>query len=112
MTDTINRQDAVAALEAVVHHLSGGIQYGDAIAAINALPAADEWQPIETMPLDTWVLAWGDPYSTDDAIYVVRKVMEPDWHHKGPHIQTNDGADIQATHWRPLPKPPIAALAD
>lgn len=40
--DTINRQDAVAALDAVVHHLSGEIQYGDAIAAINALPAADE----------------------------------------------------------------------
>jgi len=35
----ITKADAVAAIEAVTHDLSGEIQFSDAIAAINALPA-------------------------------------------------------------------------
>lgn len=65
-----------------------------------------EWQPIETAPFDKWFLAWGDPTAYDDAVFVVKKFMQPDWHFKGPHIQTDDGADIEATHWMPIPAPP------
>lgn len=49
MTDTISRADALAAIEAVVHPLSGEIQYSDALAAINALPAVSVTEDVLTL---------------------------------------------------------------
>jgi hypothetical protein len=50
MTDTVSRQ---AVMDAVRSVPPGTTCRGDAIiAAINAIPAVDEWQPIETAPKD------------------------------------------------------------
>jgi hypothetical protein len=50
MTDTVSRQAVIDAVRSVP---PGTTCRGDAIiAAINAIPAVNEWQPIETAPKD------------------------------------------------------------
>lgn len=62
-----------------------------------------EWHPIETAPKDgTQILVWGDPYSYDWAIFIVRYVQINKW----SGWQTWDSADQEPTHWMPLPQPP------
>ena len=109
MTDTVSRQSVIDAVRSVP---PGTTCRGDAIiAAINAIPAVDEWQPIETAHRDgaNVLLAWLDRSVTigryDDERF--RKKPRPMFvgHFRGAHWMREN----QPTHWCPLPNPELLA---
>lgn len=61
----------------------------------------DQWQPIETAPSSKPVLLWKE--STQEH-YVAARIRGE----HGPGWCTPDGFEIfRATHWMPLPTPPV-----
>jgi hypothetical protein len=127
MTDTVLRQDVIDAIEALSPDglkpkgvgLVANITIKKALAAINAIPAVDEWQPIETAPKDgTVVILFND--ENDDCSKISVGVFDHSIWHCIYSLQTEFGefgmdtfADCMPTHWRPLPKPSLdAALGE
>ena len=113
MTDTVSRQSVIDAVRSVP---PGTTCRGDAIIeAINAIPAVDEWQPIETAPKDgTVVILFND--ENDDCSKISVGVFDHSIWHCIYSLQTEFGefgmdtfADCMPTHWRPLPNPPLVA---
>lgn len=85
-------------------------------AALNALPAVDEWQPIETAPLDwepilVWAISedeWEDAQDEErkpvhSAMVAMHSTIQPGkwWLCASSMVVVRN-----PTHWRPLPKPP------
>ena len=117
MTDTIPRQ---AALDAIVaagqdecFREGSGYAEGihDALAAINAIPALDEWQPIETAPkdgtpIDVWVIDVNSAYRKTEIFWNTDTHC---WWDNDQYYGQGGPMDGTATHWRPLPKPPLVA---
>lgn len=109
--DTISRKDAVKAIEAAARNESFREGFGyaegihDALAAINALPAVDEWQPIETLRRDHGEVLIFIPDGTPQI--VAGKLAHSSY--DGDFVEYSDGLTRrweQETHWRPLPEPP------
>lgn len=85
-----------------------------ALAAINALPAVDEWQPIESAPkdgraVDLWVTIkhhdcsdWTGRFT--DCYWSGVGSAEPDWLQDTTPIKYHGVTEIHS--WRPLPEPP------
>jgi hypothetical protein len=119
--DTIPKQAVIDAIEGCKSNTTDheGCIYDDgldaALAAINAIPAVEEWQPIETAPKDgTLVDLWcklngvGRGVRRTDKKYAADSYspnFPPCW---GPYDGMEEGP-LQPTHWRPLPKPPLLA---
>lgn len=116
---TITKQAAIEAVEALKS--GDGSRDGwtrddaldEAIAALNALPAVDEWQPIESAPETGETIL---VYRPDAGVFTAHYVEE-DAHLSSAmnppegdcHWFTTGGEDLtddMPTHWRPLPKPP------
>lgn len=79
--------------------------------------ALSDWQPIETVPMDQWVLVYGDPYSTDGPRFGISmaQVETSEWWERVSPTQQElrsrseviwEGGEVFATHWMPLPTPP------
>lgn len=123
MTDTVPKQAVIDAVHSVP---PGTTCRGDAIiAAINAIPAVDEWQPIETAPKDgTEILVW----RSDAGVLLARwtscaefltdaeldkmsddSAHQEDWFCADFVAGCRMQEDCDPTHWRPLPKPPLVA---
>lgn len=63
-----------------------------------------DWQPIETAPKDgTLFSVKGDPNSHDWATFHARFKA---WPNGSSGWQTDDGCDLEPTHWMPLPDEP------
>lgn len=117
MTDTIPRQAVIDAIEGLNCDPRSDRRAHDAaiamaIAAINAIPAVDEWQTIETAPKDgTKVDLWCGNHRRTEKKFAVhswldgKPMAEPCW---GPYDGREEGP-LQPTHWRPLPNPPLLA---
>jgi hypothetical protein len=96
MTDTIPRQAVIDAVRSVP---PGTTCRGDAIiAAINAIPAVDEWQPIET-------------YKSEKALFYCPAIIGAlhSSNNKPEYYTFDRPLHRPPTHWRPLPKPPLVA---
>jgi hypothetical protein len=126
MTDTVSRQAVIGAIEALSPDglkpkgvgLVANITIKKALAAINAIPAVDEWQPIETAPKDgTVVILFNDENDeNDDWSKISVGVFDHSIWHCIYSLQTEFGefgmdtfVDCMPTHWRPLPNPPLLA---
>lgn len=80
------------------------------------------WQPIETAPLNTWILTWGDwqdpPVGVsryEDLTRVIERVESESTNAKGRRrivqeeevkVREWEGHHWEPTHWMPLPAPP------
>lgn len=63
----------------------------------------DGWQPIDTLERRAeWVLGWAPGWQV-----VMMTFVNVPSHGIGPGWYVGDGKYIPATHWRPLPKPPV-----
>ena len=64
-----------------------------------------EWQPIETAPVNEFVLVF---FTRDHTMEVARRLISPDGEDLG--WWANDGLDFYGadtpSHWMPLPAPP------
>ena len=58
-----------------------------------------EWQPIETVPTETRVLIFDPTWRVCEAF------ADPNGHYFDPRYDEWDGTG--ATHWMPLPEPPL-----
>jgi hypothetical protein len=126
MTDTVLRQDVIDAIAGERLNEDTGSEgdaayeraLDDVLAAINAIPAVDEWQPIETAPKDgTVVILFNDENDeNDDWSKISVGVFDHSIWHCIYSLQTEFGefgmdtfVDCMPTHWRPLPNPPLLA---
>jgi len=114
MRDTVYRQDVIDAIAGERLNEDTGSEgdaayeraLDDALAAINAIPAVDEWQPIESAPKDgTVFITYSPPVCEGDTCNFDFAEWDTDLEDFCKH-----GCGWQfATHWRPLPKPPLVA---
>ena len=129
MTDTVSRQAVIAAIQRLAPSIydmgERFINKAIALAAINAIPAVDEWQPIETAPKDgTEILVW----RSDAGVLLARwtscaefltdaeldkmsddSAHQEDWFCADFVAGCRMQEDCDPTYWRPLPKPPLVA---
>jgi hypothetical protein len=118
MTRTITLTDEDAAgLLALAKEKSGIFQRGpwSRIAAALEAPAVDGWQPIETAPKDgTSILVYGlpsrHPHLQSWFEAPTRIVAQWDQIDEAFCIAGGDwcGPFVPATHWMPLPAPPVS----
>lgn len=116
MTDTILRADALRIIENEgddyiwngEDEVNVGLSRRSLMEQIEALPAADAWQPIETAPMENGfqALLWNGLMvyaATLDATCEVHAT--PVWL---PHLEdgTYSPSALLPTHWMPMPAPP------
>jgi hypothetical protein len=109
--DCDRRKTVIAGLEAAIRDIECPVQFSPLLMEARRMLAAqwppERWQDIETAPKDgNWVLGYETGINSK---FTPHEVMR--WHRRMGYGGWFNSADrsVVATHWRPLPDPPIIA---